>query len=303
MKIFSIIVTYNAMEWLDKCLFSLRQSTIPTIPVIIDNCSTDATISHIKSNYPEVILFEQKQNLGFGKGNNVGIEYAIKEDADFVLLLNQDAWIEKDMIEKLLAHNDYNSLLSPIHLNGSGEFLDPNFRKNSILNNINNSLVDDLFLQKNKKKYQVEYVNAACWLLPVVVAKKIGGFNPLFFQYGEDNNYLQRLKYHNILVFVIADTFVFHDRKMYGNKKMYDKNKIYRNLLMIKTNINNTRRTRFVENSKCFIVEIYTCFTGRTIRPLFTFMSAKIKLFFQYDTIKKSIKAEKQIGFTWLNNN
>jgi predicted PurR-regulated permease PerM len=81
----------------------LRLSSIPLTPVVIDNGSQDETVAYIRAHFPEAILLEQKQNLGFGQGNNVGIRYALQHDATHVLLLNQDAWIEANMVEKLLA--------------------------------------------------------------------------------------------------------------------------------------------------------------------------------------------------------
>ena len=66
-KIFTIIVTYNAMKWLDRCLNSLRASSIPTTVVVIDNGSTDNTIASIQTHFPEVVLFPQDKNFGLSK--------------------------------------------------------------------------------------------------------------------------------------------------------------------------------------------------------------------------------------------
>lgn len=52
------------------------------------------TCKIIKEQYPQVILIENHENLGFGKANNIGIEIALKNNANFVFLLNQDAWVK-----------------------------------------------------------------------------------------------------------------------------------------------------------------------------------------------------------------
>ena len=101
-KVFVIIVTYNAMQWIDKCLHCLSQSSIPVVPVLIDNYSTDGTREYIPTHYPDVVWLPQEKNLGFGQGNNVGFKYAMQEKADFVVLLNQDAYLEEHAIESLL---------------------------------------------------------------------------------------------------------------------------------------------------------------------------------------------------------
>ena len=64
-KIYVIIVTYNAMQWMDRCLGSLRLSSVPLTPVVIDNGSTDETVAYIRTHFPEAVLLPQEQNLGF----------------------------------------------------------------------------------------------------------------------------------------------------------------------------------------------------------------------------------------------
>ena len=96
MKIFAIVITYNGQKWYDRCFGSLSASETPVEIVVVDNASSDDTVGFIKERFPGVHLIESKENLGFAKANNIGIRYALDNDADFVFLLNQDAWIEKD---------------------------------------------------------------------------------------------------------------------------------------------------------------------------------------------------------------
>ncbi|MDE7397344.1 MAG: glycosyltransferase, partial [Muribaculum sp.] len=96
MKILSIIVTYNGMRWIDRCIKSVLDSSISTDIYVIDNFSTDNTVEHIKKMYHRVMVYETNENLGFGKANNIGLKYALDNSYDYVYLLNQDAWIEQD---------------------------------------------------------------------------------------------------------------------------------------------------------------------------------------------------------------
>ena len=73
-----IIVTYNAMKWVDRCFDSLIDSTYPNDVFVVDNGSTDGTQDYIKSKYPNVIFVQSGENLGFGKANNLGFKYAIE---------------------------------------------------------------------------------------------------------------------------------------------------------------------------------------------------------------------------------
>ncbi len=93
-----IIITYNALPWIGKCIESC-----PNLPiVVVDNGSSDTTVNFIKTNFPSIYLLCQENNLGFGQANNLGISYALKQGADYVFLLNQDTYLQNGCIESLI---------------------------------------------------------------------------------------------------------------------------------------------------------------------------------------------------------
>ena len=129
-KVFVIIVTYNATQWIDKCFSSLRASIVPVHTIVIDNNSSDDTVARLKADFSEVTLIESKENLGFAKANNVGFKKALELGADYFFLLNQDVWIEVDTISKLIDGIKLNpayGIISPVHFNGKGDLLDFGF--------------------------------------------------------------------------------------------------------------------------------------------------------------------------------
>jgi GT2 family glycosyltransferase len=211
MNIAIIIVTHNAMTWIDRCL----QSTVDYPVVVIDNASTDQTLAHIQSNYSKVTLLPQHKNLGFGQANNIGISYALNQGAEHVFLLNQDAYLVDDclgiIIEKQKEHLEY-GILSPIHLNGKGDVLDTNFG-NYISYQKAPKLISDLLINKTVALYDVPYVNAAGWLLSRKCLETLGGFDPIFFHYGEDDNYCQRVLFHGLKIGVVLNAYLLHDRE------------------------------------------------------------------------------------------
>jgi len=218
MKTTIVIVAYNALPWIDRCL----QSTGNYPVVVVDNASTDETVSHIQYNYPKVTLLPQDKNLGFGQGNNVGLSCALKQGVEHVFLLNQDAYLVDDCLENLITtqKNKPNyGILSPIHLNGKGDLLDKNF-SHYVQYNANPQFYSDYILGKPKQEvYEVPFVNAAGWLISKKCLKTIGGFDPIFFHYGEDDNYCQRLHYHGFKVGVVPAAFLKHDREERKTKK------------------------------------------------------------------------------------
>lgn len=249
-KVYCIIVTYNAMKWVDKCLGSLRNSSLKLYPVIIDNCSNDETVEYIKENYPEAYLIANSDNRGFGQANNQGIEYAYKSGGTHFFLLNQDAWVHTDTASRLVEVQDkYGiAIASPIHLNGAGNLLDFNYFSYSVLNNSNIDYVSDLILSNLRDYYAVSKINAAAWMLTKRIIERVGGFDPIFFHYGEDNNYCQRVIYNKEIVAFVTGAFIHHDRERKGNFNVFKKNAVIAKLLNeyadINKNIGRITKTR-----------------------------------------------------------
>lgn len=213
-KLYIVIVTYNGMQWIDQCLESLYQSSIDSKVVIVDNNSKDNTVDHVNKHFPDVTILQQNENLGFGKANNLGISHALKNNADFVFLLNQDAFVEKKSLEKLIELSKGNAqygVLSPFHLTWEGNSLEYYFSK-FILKNL--KIYSDYVLRNDiESLYEIPFINAAAWLIPSKIFKTVGGFDPIFYHYGEDNNFCQRVHFHNYKIGVVPEATIYHDSK------------------------------------------------------------------------------------------
>ncbi len=204
------------MKWYNRCFSSLYQSEIPVQIIVIDNASSDETVDYIKKNYPEIILIESKENLGFAKANNMGLKYALDHDADYIFLLNQDAWINQTntiatLIEQSKQNSEY-AILSPLQLYGSANKIEQevlmHFARNA---KSNDDIISDLYFNRLKDIYEIPYACAVCWLLPISTIKNIGGFDPLFYHYGEDDNYIQRVKFFGYKIGICPKVSISHD--------------------------------------------------------------------------------------------
>ncbi len=216
MKLFVVIVTYNGVSWIRDCLNSVRASNEQAEVVIVDNASTDSTCQILTNEYPECKLIQSPQNLGFGKANNEGIQYALESGAEAVFLLNQDAILHSDTLKILLDIQKRNpdfGILSPIHLRGDAEDLDYGFRNYLFRDTQQTLLRHQLLRHPLQEVYPFEFVNAALWLVSGDCLKKVGGFNPYFFHYGEDRDYVNRLHYHGLKLGVVPTAFARHNRK------------------------------------------------------------------------------------------
>ncbi len=204
------------MRWIERCLSSLTSSTIPLHILIIDNASSDNTCAFIKEKYAHVELIETGLNLGFGKANNIGLKKAIEENVDYVFLLNQDAWVEFDSIEQLVNVAEQNKnygIISPIHILPNSKALEWHF-STFISADKCPDFISDIYFDQKKSLYSLPFVNAAAWLVSKECIKTVGGFDPLFPHYGEDDDYCNRVLYKKLKIGVTPNAAITHDITM-----------------------------------------------------------------------------------------
>lgn len=301
MKVFVIIVTYNGMQWHDRCFSSLRRSIMPVQTVVIDNGSSDGTVDFIKENYPEIHIVENHENLGFGKANNLGMRYALDHGADYVFLQNQDAWIEPDTIENLVGihqeHPEY-GILSPMHLNA-----EKNGIEHLLLGRLDDhrttdpALFEDMYFGRLQEVYETSYVNAAAWLLPRKTLETVGGFDPLFFVYGEDDNYLNRARYHGLKVGICPLIKVVHDNNR--PRPLYESRE-HEVLMMIDyTDVNKPLRVK-QDLRQHWLKTITSLLKGRRVVAKQHY--ADYRWLKQHEkALAQSVRVNRERGLNWLN--
>jgi GT2 family glycosyltransferase len=219
-KVYAIIVTYQGASWIKDCIRSLLLSSYPVKTIIVDNGSSDKTLEIINT-FPDIICLPQPKNLGFSRANNVGLSKALKEGADLIFLLNQDAEVQPETIKRLVnCSNKYSNfgIISPVHLNSDGTQFDKNF-----INWISRDAVEfcsDIYLNRIREIYPVNFVNAAGWLIKRKCLEEVGGFDPLFFMYGEDEDFCHRSLFHGYKIGIVPSATILHKR----NEKLHMRN-------------------------------------------------------------------------------
>lgn len=221
-RVLIIIVTYNGKKFIRQCLSSIDRVKYDVF--VVDNNSPDDTTHIIKSEFPDVMLSIQNQNLGFGQANNIGLQKAIQEGYDYALLLNQDAWVLENTIDDLIkaqqAHPAF-WVLSPLQMHSLEGGIEKQFASY-----LKNSHIDP----SSTKVESIAFINAAIWLMTIDCIKKVGGFDPLFPHYGEDNDYVNRVAYWGGKVGVSPSVLAYHDKSQEKKTVSIDKN-IYRTML------------------------------------------------------------------------
>ena len=307
-NVYAIIVIYNGMKknWIQKCFDSIFNSSIKINIIAIDNVSTDESVQFIKKNYPSVELIENQSNDGFGKANNIGIKRAFEKGADYFFLLNQDAWIQERTVEVLLKnsidHPDY-GILSPIHMNGEGNLIDQGFY-NCVNPYKSRYLYSVLSTHKVSEELicDFDFVPAACWLLSKKTIEKIGGFNPTFYHYGEDDNYVHRIHYFSLKVGVVPSVKVYHDREERPPHVYFDAllTKYKRKVLLDISNPLLKGNRKFVEYRLLLadLFKAFLFFDKKSIRLIFDKFKVVLKI--KEKEILKNKKVSEKEGMNFL---
>ena len=212
-RVLVIVVTYNGMKWIDRCLGSLAFSDVPADVYLVDNGSVDGTPEYVSEHFPEVRVHLAKSNLGFGKANNLGLRYALKHGYEYVYLLNQDAWVFPDTFSILIEAMEKDraiGILSPMQMTADLERPDPRFERWCP----RRALKDVASRNRKGKVYEMEFVMAAHWMLSRECVDNVGGFSPAFAHYGEDDNYIHRAQAKGYKVAVHSGAKSVHDREL-----------------------------------------------------------------------------------------
>ena len=298
--VYVVVVTYKGEQWYDRCFSSLMESGVPLKVVVVDNASGDGTVPYIKEHFPEIHLIESDKNLGFGGANNIGIRYALDNGADFVFLLNQDAWIETDTIAGLIevsqVHPEF-GILSPIHLNKEKSNIEKLLlRRLDDFKVTSRELFDDLFFGRLKDVYGTKYVNAAAWFLPRKTIETVGGFDPIFFHYGEDDNYLNRVLYHGLKIGICPTIRIVHDNDR--PRPLYDSREHEVLRLIDYSNVNLHHDIK-AEMKRHLSRAIKSALRGRK-KAMRSHLAEYSWLKKHQSELEKSISANRKKGLNWL---
>ncbi len=198
-KILVILLNWNGKRDTLECLSSLKKVTYPHFTtIVIDNGSFDDSVAQIRIRFPEIPVFETKENLGFAGGNNVGISWGLKKDYEWILLLNNDTTVAPDFLNafmeaasqkpqaRILGAKIYRSS-HPNQIDHLGGFWNP---KTAEFESFAFGKLDD---GKNFEAMQeVDYVCGAALLMHRSVPETIGLLEPRYFLFWEESDFCCR---------------------------------------------------------------------------------------------------------------
>lgn len=222
-KVAVVVLTLNGRRWLGPCLDSVLASDYPGLKVcLVDNGSSDGSQVIVESSYPSVELIQNPKNLGSSAGFNVGIRWALREGADYVVLLNDDTKVEPGWLGPLVEAAEADpsvGLLSPMHWDCGGAELDP-FFKRMLFEETN-------YFQGSRtngvdKVLEAKRLIGAAMMMSRAVCEKVGLFDPLYFKHHEETDLCRRARFHGFRVVVVTESRIFHHNRR-ANKDMREK--------------------------------------------------------------------------------
>jgi len=205
-----IILNYNAADLLLDCVESIFKTKYNNFEVIVvDNASKDNSHKKCKEKFNKIRLIENKENLGYCEGNNIGIREA---GGDFVVILNPDTRVEPNWLEELL--NAYNK-------NGDGLYQPKILAfENHIFESAGNMVHIFGFGyprgrgSPDTEQYniltQIGYASGTCLFTSIKVLNKIGLFDPFLFLYHDDLDLGWRAAQIGIRSYYVPSVTIYH---------------------------------------------------------------------------------------------
>ena len=215
-SVWVIIVNWNNLSDLQECLSSLEKVDYSNFFVlVVDNGSTDGSARYLHEQTGIDCLF-LSTNEGFVGGNNQGIEYAVKQDADFVLLLNNDTIVDPSFISQLInevQHNPEVGIAGPLICYASdstvvwsaGGRIDKIRGETSMV-----GIGEDRKNYDLKQPYQVDFVTGCAMLVRRQVIEDIGLLDTRFFAYYEETEYCYRASKKGWKCLIVPSALIWH---------------------------------------------------------------------------------------------
>lgn len=217
--IYAVIISYKSYNELEKNLPSICNLSIPTkceLKLIVVDCGTEVEQARkIKKDYPKIKFISRRGNLGVGKSFNVGIDYAMKNSADYLLLLTADIFVNKNFLKKTFSKLKTSDKIGIV----SGKLLFDTkpprilFVNGKLDKKVQSTIhigVGEVDRGQFDNKSESEILNCPI-LLKTEIIKNVGKFRENYFMYYEDTDFYYRVRQYGYKLIVEPSARAFTD--------------------------------------------------------------------------------------------
>ena len=206
-----VVLNYNAGELLLNCINSLKKSTYQNIEIlVVDNISSDDSHTKCKKQFPDIKLIQNRKNLGYCGGNNVGIKEA---KGKFIVILNPDTIVEENWLDEMFnAFNEFgDGLYQPkiISLNES----DIIQSTGNMIHVFGFGFARDKggkIIEKKEEIEKIGYASGTCLFTTKKVLEKVGLLDEFLFLYHDDLDLGWRAAQIGINSYYVPKSKIFH---------------------------------------------------------------------------------------------
>lgn len=215
-KVYIIVLNWNGKEDTLDCLRSLRTTAYGNYQVVlVDNGSEDDSVAAVRKDFPEAEIVETGKNLGFAGGNNVGIEYAMQQGADYVFLINNDTTVHSAYLTELVAVAESDDKIgavgSKIYYHSEPERIWFAGGKINWLRNKGEHIgLDEIDKGQFDEIREVGYLTGCALLVKREVVEKIGVLEDDYFLYYEDVDYSLRIQNAGYKTIYAPKSMIYH---------------------------------------------------------------------------------------------
>jgi len=221
-KLFVIVLNFNNGKDIITCLQFLIKSCPRVNTIVVDNGSTDGSmekiLKQVQDDNRNLKIIENKRNLGFAKGMNKGIRFALKKGAERVLLLNPDTEVNKGFLEPLLTNGA--DVVGPIiKFKRKGQWV---YDFGGKINFWIGRTSHDEYLKSDVKNLKSpDYLSGCCLLIRRKVFGKIGLLDERYFLFFEDADFCLRAQKTGFKVALEPKSMILHKLSEGKKKPLY----------------------------------------------------------------------------------
>ncbi|MEX2028047.1 MAG: glycosyltransferase family 2 protein [Candidatus Curtissbacteria bacterium] len=226
-KVSVVVLNYKGLPETLECLESLRrceEDGNDVEIVVVENGSEDGSVEAL-SKIKDIHLVVNENNLGFSGGMNIGIKYALRRGSDYVIILNNDTIVEKELIVNLAKEASKADIVSPkIYFAPGFEFHKARYKKSDLGKVIwyaggridwQNILgrhigVDEVDRGQFDNNRQIDFATGACMLIRKETFAKIGFLDEKYFLYLEDMDFCVRARKKGLKITFAPRAILWH---------------------------------------------------------------------------------------------
>jgi GT2 family glycosyltransferase len=214
-KIVAIILNTNRKMDTLACIQSIEENQYPNIQIVVlDNASTDGSADAIKTLYPHVNILVLNENKGYAGNNNVGLEFAIKLNPDWIFVLNEDIILDKNALDEMMCEAKENpkaGIIGPLVFH---------FDEPEIIQSAGGSFTkngDSIHISQNEKDsgqyekpFEVSWISGCAIGVRLEAIQQAGLIDERFFYYWEETDWCFRIKEKGWKAIIVPKAKIWH---------------------------------------------------------------------------------------------